>query len=74
MLNPAIEVAVEGYTAGYWSAYQITGPDRDLNLRNGSGHEQDLYASYSGAVNDRLEMSAMLTGVGHAVPSAATRT
>jgi hypothetical protein len=51
-----------GFSVGYWSAWQLTGPNRGALIDAGTGAEQDVILSYSRSLTDRVSAAFGLTG------------
>jgi hypothetical protein len=62
IVAPSLEATIGQVTAGWWSGYQATGPDRDVFVRIGNGHEQDAYVGWGTDLTDQIAFSTQLTG------------
>jgi hypothetical protein len=60
-LFPSLGVSVASFSAGYWSAYQLTGSNKGDNVDANLGAEQDLYASYDLGLSEELTLSFLAT-------------
>lgn len=63
MLSPAVSYAIPGanLSIGYWGAYQLTGDNRSELADAGIGAENDLIATYTAQLSERLTLDAGAT-------------
>lgn len=58
LFAPGISVDLpNGFSIGWWSAFQITGSNRSDLILSGSGNEQDLIVGWTTDVSDRVSIS-----------------
>jgi hypothetical protein len=57
---PSVTATLGSLSLGYWGAFQVSG-DESNAMVNGGGGDNDFVLKYSGAVDEDLAFSAMLT-------------
>ncbi|MEZ4240364.1 MAG: hypothetical protein R3F59_30265 [Myxococcota bacterium] len=70
LVGPSLELGKGPFTLGWFGAFQATGANRDVVVREGLGHEQNVYATVAGALRDDLVLEGGLLATSYPFASA----